>query len=188
MRCASRSVGFAAALLLAACGAPPAADAPAAVVTVATRGFTGVWVPTARSRIRRARRPGQTRRGREIRRSRNGARPNRAPRRSQNFAACTPGGPVFHMWEIGLFPMQILEAPGQFVIMRETSGMPRRIYTDGRGHPRGSRADVDGPFDRHGGKATCSWSTPSARTAERARERRRLERESTARRRSAHAG
>ena len=52
-----------------------------------------------------------------------------------NFTACTPGGPVFHMWEIGLFPIQLLEAPDQIVILREASGIPRRIYTDGRGHP-----------------------------------------------------
>ena len=39
------------------------------------------------------------------------------------------------MWELGLFPIQILESPGQLVIIRETGGMPRRIYTDGREHP-----------------------------------------------------
>jgi hypothetical protein len=52
-----------------------------------------------------------------------------------SFTACAPGGPVYHMWELGLFPIQILEAPDQLVILREASGMPRRIYTDGRGHP-----------------------------------------------------
>jgi hypothetical protein len=52
-----------------------------------------------------------------------------------NLAACSPGGPVYHMWEIGLFPLQFLEAPDQMVILREASGMPRRIYTDDRGHP-----------------------------------------------------
>jgi len=52
-----------------------------------------------------------------------------------NFTPCTPNGPVYLMWEIGLFPIQVLESPGQIVIMREASDMPRRIYTDGRGHP-----------------------------------------------------
>jgi len=39
------------------------------------------------------------------------------------------------MWEVGLFPIQLLEAPGQLVIQRESSGLVRRIYLDGRGHP-----------------------------------------------------
>ncbi len=39
------------------------------------------------------------------------------------------------MWEVGLFPLQLLEAPGQLVIQRESSGLVRRIYIDGRGHP-----------------------------------------------------
>ena len=69
-----------------------------------------------------------------------------------NFAACSPGGPVFHMWEIGLFPIELLEAPDQIVILRESSGMPRRIYTDGRRHPEDARPDVDGALDRHVGR------------------------------------
>lgn len=52
-----------------------------------------------------------------------------------SFKACTPTGPVFFMWEIGLFPLQIAQAPGQLIILRETNGIPRRIYTDGRAHP-----------------------------------------------------
>jgi len=52
-----------------------------------------------------------------------------------NFVACSPTGPVYQMWEIGLFPIQILQAPDQIVILRESSVLPRRIYTDGRGHP-----------------------------------------------------
>jgi hypothetical protein len=42
---------------------------------------------------------------------------------------------VFFMSEVGIFPLQLLEAPDQIVILRESSGMPRRIYMDGRGHP-----------------------------------------------------
>ena len=53
----------------------------------------------------------------------------------ENFTPCSPTGPVFVMWELGLFPIQILAAPDQLVIIRETGGLPRRIYTDGRGHP-----------------------------------------------------
>ena len=52
-----------------------------------------------------------------------------------NFVACSPPGPVYHMWELGLFPIQILQAPDQIAILRETGGLPRRIYMDGRGHP-----------------------------------------------------
>ncbi|HSC16480.1 MAG TPA: hypothetical protein VLI71_15245 [Gammaproteobacteria bacterium] len=51
------------------------------------------------------------------------------------FTPCSPTGPVFAMWEIGLFPFQVAQSPGQLVIVRETGGMPRRIYTDGRDHP-----------------------------------------------------
>ncbi|HZF30672.1 MAG TPA: hypothetical protein VE907_16270 [Gammaproteobacteria bacterium] len=52
-----------------------------------------------------------------------------------NFVACSPVGPVYQMWEIGLFPIELLQAPDQIVILRESSILPRRIYTDGRGHP-----------------------------------------------------
>jgi hypothetical protein len=52
-----------------------------------------------------------------------------------NVVPCQPGGPVFAMWELGLFPMEILEAPDRIVIKPENVALPRRIYTDGRGHP-----------------------------------------------------
>jgi hypothetical protein len=48
---------------------------------------------------------------------------------------CQPGGPVFFMSGTGLFPIQILEAPDQIVLQAENIAMPRRIHTDGRGHP-----------------------------------------------------
>jgi hypothetical protein len=48
---------------------------------------------------------------------------------------CQPGGPIFAMWELGLFPIEILEAPDRIVIKPENSALPRRIYLDGRGHP-----------------------------------------------------
>lgn len=53
----------------------------------------------------------------------------------RNVVPCQPGGPVFAMWELGLFPIEILEAPGRIVIKPENVALPRRIYTDGRGHP-----------------------------------------------------
>jgi hypothetical protein len=53
----------------------------------------------------------------------------------RNVVPCQPGGPVFAMWELGLFPIEILEAPDRIVIKPENSALPRRIYIDGRGHP-----------------------------------------------------
>jgi hypothetical protein len=53
----------------------------------------------------------------------------------ENVVPCQPGGPVFAMWELGLFPIEILEAPGRLVVKPENSALPRRIYLDGRGHP-----------------------------------------------------
>ncbi len=136
-----------AALLAAGCGAPqqpggdttatlPAAAAAAAAKTSTERGFTGVWVPIGSfddpagpppwSNTPWPRNPPFTPAG---------AAESQRLNDHANFTACTPGGPVFHMWEIGLFPIQLLEAPGELVILREASGIPRRIYTDGRGHP-----------------------------------------------------
>ena len=46
------------------------------------------------------------------------------------------------MWELGLFPIQLLEAPDQIVIQAENVALPRRIYLDGRGHPAGHDLDV----------------------------------------------
>lgn len=53
----------------------------------------------------------------------------------ENVVPCQPGGPVFAMWELGLFPIEILEAPDRLVIKPENSALPRRIYLDGRSHP-----------------------------------------------------
>ncbi len=90
----------------------------------------------ARSRILPARRRTRTRVGPRIRRSPSGARPNRSGSRILRASkSCSPNGPVFFMSEVGIFPLQFLEAPDQIVILREASGMPRRIYIDGRGHP-----------------------------------------------------
>ena len=84
---------------------------------------------------------GKTRRGRAIRRSRPGAPPN--PRASPITAISQPArraGPLPHLGN-RLFPLHILKTPDQIVILREASGMPRRIYTDGRHHPEGSSRD-----------------------------------------------
>jgi hypothetical protein len=53
----------------------------------------------------------------------------------KNVVPCQPGGPIFAMWELGLFPIEILEAPDRIVIKPENSALPRRIFIDGRGHP-----------------------------------------------------
>jgi len=136
MRCRLQLAGFAMSLLLAACEAPPALDAPATASTAPERGFTGVWVPTGTFADPAGPAPWQnTPWPRNPPFTAWGATESARLADHSNFAACSPGGPVFHMWEIGLFPLQILEAPDQFVILREASGMPRRIYTDGRHHP-----------------------------------------------------
>ena len=53
----------------------------------------------------------------------------------RNVVPCQPGGPIFAMWELGLFPLEILEAPDRLIIKPENIALPRRIYTDGRPHP-----------------------------------------------------
>ena len=53
----------------------------------------------------------------------------------ENTVPCQPGGPVFSMWELGLFPVEILEASDRLIIKPENSALPRRIYLDGRQHP-----------------------------------------------------
>jgi hypothetical protein len=130
-------------LAAAGCGAPrppepqsAAPPEPARPPTAAERQFTGVWVPTGTfddpagpppwSNTRWPAKPPFTEWG--------AAESARLADHS-TFTPCTPNGPVYQMWEIGLFPLQILEAPDQIVILREASPMPRRIYTDGRGHP-----------------------------------------------------
>ena len=54
---------------------------------------------------------------------------------TRTVVPCQPGGPVFAMWEMGLFPIEILEAPDRIVIKPENMALPRRIFLDGRGHP-----------------------------------------------------
>ena len=136
---------FAGACAVAGCGAPPPGNETAKVLhatgtsvpkTAAERGFTGVWVATGTLENPAGPAPWQ-----------NTPWPQNPPFTSagaaesqrlsdhSNFTACSPGGPVFHMWEVGLFPIQLLEAPGELVILREASGIPRRVYLDGRGHP-----------------------------------------------------
>ena len=53
----------------------------------------------------------------------------------ENVVPCQPGGPIFAMQDIGIFPIEILEAADRIVIKPENSALPRRIFTDGRGHP-----------------------------------------------------
>jgi hypothetical protein len=48
--------------------------------------------------------------------------------------ACEPVNPVQFVGG-GLFPNQILQGHNQIVLMNEWVAVPRRIYTDGRGHP-----------------------------------------------------
>jgi hypothetical protein len=53
----------------------------------------------------------------------------------RNVVPCQPGGPIFAMWNLGLFPIEILEAPDRIVIKPENSALPRRIYLDRSTHP-----------------------------------------------------
>ena len=57
----------------------------------------------------------------------------------KNVVPCQPGGPIFAMWNLGLFPIEILEAPDRIVIKPENSALPRRIYLSRTTHP----ADLD---------------------------------------------
>jgi hypothetical protein len=53
----------------------------------------------------------------------------------KNIVPCQPGGPIFAMWELGLFPIEILEAPDRLVIKPENSALPRHIYLNRSTHP-----------------------------------------------------
>ena len=44
-----------------------------------------------------------------------------------------------------MLTLQFLEVPDQIVILREASGMPRRVYMDGRGSIQMTRAELKGP-------------------------------------------
>jgi hypothetical protein len=130
--------------LIAACGlgacsrsipAPPTA-ATASTQTLGAKDLAGVWVPTGSFDDPIGPAPWQnTPWPAEPPFTAWGAAESKRLDDHNNFRACTPSGPVYFMWEIGLFPIQFLQAPDQLVILREATGMPRRIYTDGRGHP-----------------------------------------------------
>lgn len=53
----------------------------------------------------------------------------------KNVVPCQPGGPIFAMWSLGLFPIEILEAPDRIVIKPENSALPRRIHLNRTTHP-----------------------------------------------------
>ena len=53
----------------------------------------------------------------------------------KNVVPCQPGGPIFAMWNLGLFPIEILEAPDRIVIKPENSALPRRIHLNRTTHP-----------------------------------------------------
>lgn len=59
--------------------------------------------------------------------------------------ACQPINPVSFMAANGLFPLQILQASNQIVMLNEWVAVPRRIYMDGRGHP----SDLDPTWMGH---------------------------------------
>jgi hypothetical protein len=114
---------------------PSSAPAPASSSMAAQIGLTGVWVavgtfedpagPPPWSNVLWPADPPFTEWGREQ---------SRRLADIRNVVPCQPGGPIFAMWELGLFPIEILEAPDRIVIKPENSALPRRIYLD-RSHP-----------------------------------------------------
>lgn len=118
-----------------ACTSSSATTAPAS--RAATLGFTGVWVAVGTFEDPAGPPPWS-----------NTLWPSKPPftpwgeaesRRLGDISSvvpCQPGGPIFAMWELGLFPIEILEAPDRIVIKPENIALPRRIYIDGRGHPQ----------------------------------------------------
>ena len=125
------------ALLLAGCGSPqPTKDDAAKPRDAAARGFTGVFVPTGSFGDPAGPPPFQnTGWPAHPPFTEWGAAESKRLTDPESLKVCSPNGAVFFMQEVGIFPLQFLEAPDQIVILREASGMPRRIYMDGREHP-----------------------------------------------------
>ena len=129
----SRAVVLASVLVVSSCTSPE--PAPAAGPTPASR-LTGVWVavgtfedpagPPPWSNTEWPSNPPFTPWGEER---------SRWLADIKNVVACQPGGPIFAMQDVGIFPIEILEAPDRIVIKPENSALPRRIFTDGRSHP-----------------------------------------------------
>jgi hypothetical protein len=134
-----RGVFFALTLaaVLSSCGSPqPTQDEAAKPRTIGQRGFTGVFVPTGSFEDPAGPPPFQnTRWPAKPPFTEWGAAESKRLIDPASLKVCSPNGPVFFMSEVGIFPLEFLEAPDQIVILREASGMPRRIYIDGRGHP-----------------------------------------------------
>jgi hypothetical protein len=130
-----RAVSFVASLVVVA-GCSSSADSPVVSSKASQLGLTGVWVavgtfedpagPPPWSNTPWPSNPPFTPWGEEQ---------SRRLGDIGNVVPCQPGGPIFAMWELGLFPIEILEAPDRLMIKPENSALPRRIFTDGRDHP-----------------------------------------------------
>lgn len=72
-------------------------------------------------------------------------------------ANCEPPGIVRFMNLA--YPTEILSTPGQLTIYNEWAGVPRRIYTDGRGHPEGFDPSYNGHSIGHWEGATLIVDT-----------------------------
>jgi hypothetical protein len=126
-------VAIAVSLSVASCASPADAPVPSKAAQI---GLTGVWVavgtfedpagPPPWSNTPWPSNPPFTAWGAEQSRRLGDIR---------NVVPCQPGGPIFAMWELGLFPIEILEAPDRLIIKPENSALPRRIFIDGRAHP-----------------------------------------------------
>ena len=127
-------IGAALAVTASACSATPAAT-PAAS-RAAQLGFTGVWVAVGTFENPAGPPPwSNTLWPAEPPFTPEGEAESRRLTESRQIVPCQPGGPIFAMWEYGLFPIEILEAPDRLIIKPENIALPRRIYLDGRGHP-----------------------------------------------------
>src|SRR5262245_11470792 len=125
------------AAMLAGCGSPqPTQDDAAKPRGPRERGFTGVFVPIGSFEDPAGPPPFQnTRWPANPPFTEWGAAESKRRTDPSRLKVCSPNWPVFFMSEVGIFPLEFLEAPDQIVILREASGVPRRIYMDGRTHP-----------------------------------------------------
>jgi hypothetical protein len=126
------------ATVLAGCGgaSQPDQETAAKPSGASERGFTGVFVPIGSFEDPAGPPPFQnTRWPAAPPFTEWGAAESKRLTDPTSLKVCSPNGPVFFMSEVGIFPLEFLEAPNQIVILRESSGMPRRVYVDGRAHP-----------------------------------------------------
>ena len=163
-------------LSLAAAGCNDAPEAPAPVSKASQLQLTGVWVavgtfenpagPPPWSNTLWPAQPPFTPLG---------AAESRRLTDIRNVVPCQPGGPIFAMWEMGLFPIEILEArrPG-----RDQARERRAAAADLHRWPRSSGrpgTELDGTFDRPVGRRRARRRHDRHEREDQGDERRRLQ-------------